>query len=60
MRHYLEALFSVTIHPDFDGERETFTVHRAGRVLTADSLPALWALLLEGEPVMVYDMRMAA
>lgn len=60
MRDQLERLFGVTIHPEFDGERETFTVSRDGVWLRADSLPALWAMLLEGVSLPVYDLRLAA
>ncbi len=60
MRAHLEALFNVRIHPEFDGERETFTVWKAGTCLRADSLPSLWSLLLEAEGVAVYEWRAAA
>lgn len=60
MLAHLQTLFSVTIHPEFDGERETFSVLRDGAWLTADSLPALWATLLEGVSLPVYDLRIAA
>lgn len=58
MRAHLEALFNVRIHPEFDGEVETFTVWRDGRMLSAPSLAALWAVLLEADVVPVY--RLAA
>jgi len=60
MRQMLQELFHVTIHPEWDGERETFTVYRGGEVLTAPSLAGLWSLLLEGEALPAYDMRIAA
>lgn len=50
MLDFIQRTFSCTVHPTFDGERETYAVLLNGVWHTVDSLGSLWALLVEAQP----------